>query len=113
MEAYFPVVSKIKANGKSSSTSPVPVKDGVGLRAKATSFVQPAKTPQYERYPNVGRHYIEVIYRIQDYETRLSSSEITAGLLTTLSDVSNPICHSNIAERSGRIARDLYYLAQR
>jgi hypothetical protein len=31
----------------------------------------------------------------------LSSSSITSGLLSTLSDPNNPITHSNIAERSG------------
>ena len=31
----------------------------------------------------------------------LSSSSITSGLVSTLSDANNPITHSNIAERSG------------
>ena len=33
--------------------------------------------------------------------SNFSSSSITSGLLSTLSDANNPITHSNIAERSG------------
>lgn len=46
MEAYFPVVTKIKLNGKPSSTPPASVMTPKGSGFKAPNFVQPSQTFQ-------------------------------------------------------------------
>ncbi|KAF8974451.1 hypothetical protein BDZ97DRAFT_24667 [Flammula alnicola] len=83
MEAYFPVVAKrsIKGKGQSfdldSKEEPVAPDTGDG-----------DERPKGNKPP---------------VEFTLSSSAITKGLLNTLSDVSNPITHSDIYERTDHV----------
>ncbi|PPQ83285.1 hypothetical protein CVT25_004024 [Psilocybe cyanescens] len=89
MEAYFPVVSKIKPKSKGrSDASCILPEDPPGRSVNQFST-------------NSNRN--ETSSKFKESSITLSSSDITKGLLTTLSDVSNPITHSNIYERTVHI----------
>ncbi|KAH9482385.1 DNA repair protein REV1 [Psilocybe cubensis] len=91
MEAYFPVVTKVRPKSKGSS-------DG---------SIRPNLSPGWSEDPlsinSKRKDQSEIISPQSKDPITLSSVDVTKGLLTTLSDVSNPITHSNIYERTVHI----------
>ncbi|KDR83601.1 hypothetical protein GALMADRAFT_235869 [Galerina marginata CBS 339.88] len=79
MEAYFPILSKNLRNGKGATRTAL-LKSEASERGRGSTRLK------------------EVFSRGE-----VSSSNITKGLLNTLADASNPITHSNIADRTEHI----------
>ena len=90
MEAYFPVVSKARKNIK-----------GKGL--EGTNALDKKASIHHVKQPDILKtdscNFESNGFTLSG---ALCSSKITQGLLKTLSDVSNPITHSDIYQRSGK-----------